>query len=120
MFSKVLKAESYHADALVYRGLVRFALDHRDLAYLDFDKALRLSPNHTLALLFRGHCNYDSNEVKSALSDFETCVPHLENMIAMKSKAFEEEERAVDTGTTMSKLAKSSKDKWVSERMNRT
>jgi len=76
-YQAVLKRDSKNVDAMTHLGLIVALGGHADAALETFDKALKIDPKYTPALLYRGQVLY---EVKQ---DYAGAIKSWERYVAL-------------------------------------
>ncbi|WP_081413857.1 tetratricopeptide repeat protein [Eisenibacter elegans] len=90
MFKDAIKIDGEYRDAYFWRGYAYVSLQKYEMAILDYDRVVRLDPNHSMTYNNRGYCymegpqNYDR-----AMSDFNKALElDPDNHQAVNNRAF--------------------------------
>ena len=76
-YQAVLKRDSNNVDAMTHLALIVASGGHVDAALETFDKALRIDPKYTLALLYKGQVLYEAKQ------DYAGAIKTWERFVAL-------------------------------------
>ncbi len=74
LYLRSLTPQDMVSYALAVRGTAQHQRGHLTEAHADYDQALRLYPNNSMALHNRGSCSAEQKEYTAALADFNTVI----------------------------------------------